>query len=1071
MAPGSSSKSARAAGASSKAASKPSAGPPATKASKTGPSSTPNAGPNANQQPNTHTTAQLLPTVLDNGGNGDVPHAGLPQPDGTDAQQPPGQPYRDGRIRNPVPSKLKGKTTASSGRFAVMHMDIRGKEMPADRDLAAKRTSENTAMAAQKAFESGYQPHRKSNWVRVTEEPVDPSVPFTGTTPYNHALYGLKPATSQPKERQPTKQQPNRPLVPEEVKGEQARLLTLLRTIQPLTVVDQLCKALAYFGGIPDAPPPKEGKFPESAEANGSGAVFIGWVAEIFPDLDAQGRRNPRPFVAPAPPVVQSTEKRGRGRPRGSKASKVRSDKGIKKGTKTTPLTSASGASANEAGQNNSGLDAEETILDDDSGNDHEDGQGDGDDGDDTTGTRGRPSVPAPVSALFSIGKKGGGRGGRLKGTGHSQTWKNTPSTANHVPPSYGADPAGVAPGARIGMPQATETANLGDEYSLSALKAYNESMSNAPHPQSSSFHPVNSGPASKSSAPTAAATPTPTVATAANPTTAKGYGKAATKKRKRVAKDGEATAQSVSGGMPAMPGLRGDVAQLADSSVPAANSTAPTATAPPAPKRQRKSRAKAKKAAVDAPPADHPVAGGALQAGQTAANLAASTAAMPPSESQMYTTPTIEELEAQLEHDTQSPPLASTEFGTVQSTTQAQAQSAKSQQPPPQPQARQFPTPNAPKLQQPQQVSMNTEPQRAAGRPRQQYQQQPGARASPPSMGQVNTASPHLSVQSASPSITTASIASPNINQQRISNSQTPTSVTPQVQNQASRNPQTYYPQQSASTASSYGQQPSPQYASPQPAKQQFAVPQPQQQQSYSNAQQPAQQQPNYTSQQPQYAQQKQQSYSSQPQQSYSSPQQQYSSQRIQQQQYTTTSAETTPQTLSAPSPQYGTSTTSNYNSSDGTFRANPTAAMNFNSSAYGSNQASNASRSNSLYSSATTSSYASAAQPASSYSTAAVTRRHLPTTATNHAPVQNVQSLPQNLAGFSDFGALGFENNIMSGLDATQGSHSNLGLNAASYNMGAGNVARPSAGSANFGFDSGLRNDDSSYFGPLRR
>lgn len=79
-----------------------------------------------------------------------------------------------------MPSKLKGKTTAASGRFSVMHMDIRGKEVAADRDLAAKRTSENTAMAAQKAFDSGYQPHRKSNWVRVAEEPLDPRYEFHG---------------------------------------------------------------------------------------------------------------------------------------------------------------------------------------------------------------------------------------------------------------------------------------------------------------------------------------------------------------------------------------------------------------------------------------------------------------------------------------------------------------------------------------------------------------------------------------------------------------------------------------------------------------------------------------------------------------------------------------------------------------------------------------------------------------------------------------------------------------------------------------------------------------------------
>lgn len=81
-----------------------------------------------------------------------------------------------------MPSKLKGKTTAASGRFSVMHMDIRGKEMPADRDLAAKRTSESTAMAAQKAFDNGYQPHRKSNWVRVAEEIVDPRYEAYGRT-------------------------------------------------------------------------------------------------------------------------------------------------------------------------------------------------------------------------------------------------------------------------------------------------------------------------------------------------------------------------------------------------------------------------------------------------------------------------------------------------------------------------------------------------------------------------------------------------------------------------------------------------------------------------------------------------------------------------------------------------------------------------------------------------------------------------------------------------------------------------------------------------------------------------
>lgn len=93
----------------------------------------------------------------------------MPQPDSDSAQQNQ-SPYKDGRIRNPVPSKLKGKTSMASGRFSVMHMDIRGKDMAADRDLAAKRTSENTAMAAKMAYANGYQPHRKTNWMPVSGE-------------------------------------------------------------------------------------------------------------------------------------------------------------------------------------------------------------------------------------------------------------------------------------------------------------------------------------------------------------------------------------------------------------------------------------------------------------------------------------------------------------------------------------------------------------------------------------------------------------------------------------------------------------------------------------------------------------------------------------------------------------------------------------------------------------------------------------------------------------------------------------------------------------------------------------
>lgn len=922
-------------------------------------------------------------------------------------------------------------------------------------------------------------------------------MPFTGTTPYNHALYGLKPAANPSKEKQSTALPPRR-LLPEEVKEEQARLLTLLRTIQPLRVVDQLCKALAYFGGIPDAPPPKEGMFPESAEANGSGAVFIGWVAEIFPDLDADGRRKSRPpvarpIVAPSPAPAQSTEKRGRGRPKGSKASKARSDKGIKKGSLKTTISGPLAAK-----QASEWIDVDDSRLQDNDRDDDEtedEGAGDvvmtgaqnaqpsGTDGDEARAGATKRSQskasrksakdgpteeftpnPAPISALFSIGKKGsGGRGGRPKGVPRNGASRKQPSPTNFVSAANGPEPV-VAPKPPAAMPQTagpTEASQPGDEYSLAALQAYNENLSTESNAPSSSFQPVNSA--------SAPGVPPTTVTTATAKTKAKP--KAPAKKRKRNAKDGEDILQVASGSTPSMPEPTGGMAQPVNvDPQPEASATAPALLAPPAPKRQRKSRAKPKTTNLDKSVTDESVAGAASQAAQAPANVPAPmpvpAPAMQPVEN-MYTTPTIEELEAQLENDTQSPPPAYTEFGAIQTTKQPQPPPALLQPPPPQ---QDFQAQAAPKPRQPQQSPLSLEPQRAVARPRQQYQQAT-ARTASPNIVQGSTASPHLSVQSASPSMgTAASVASPNIHQQRVTNSQTPTSITSQIQSQPSRNTQSYYTQQTNPSTSSYGQQTNSQYGSPQPAKQPFAVPQSQQQQSYSSAHQPLQQQPNYTSQQQQYSQQKQQSYPSQP--PYSSPQQQYSSQRLQQQQYNTTSAETTPQTLAAPSPQYGTSATSGYNSNDGSYRANSATGLGFNSTAYGSNQAPQASRGNSMYPSTTNGSYASPIQPASTFPAAPPSRRNLPTTATNHAPVQNVQSnLPQSFGGLSDFGSLGFENNIMSGLDSTAGSHGSLGLNAASYNMTTGNVSRPPTGSTNFGFDSGMRNDGTSYFGSLRR
>ncbi|KAH8778200.1 hypothetical protein BGZ57DRAFT_757746 [Hyaloscypha finlandica] len=193
-------------------------------------------------------------------------------------------PNKDGRVRNPVPSKLKGKTDNKQGNFGVMHMgmspggkktDAQGRDAAAERDAAARRTSENTASRAKAAQSEKYVPPKKRGLeVSLGDPTVNHGSPF---------------AVSRDDHRQRA-----RPLAPDETKFEQARLLTLLRSINPVTVVDQICKAVAYFGGIPGAPPPEDGIFPESANTRETGALFIGWLAEIFPDLAARSPEVPK---------------------------------------------------------------------------------------------------------------------------------------------------------------------------------------------------------------------------------------------------------------------------------------------------------------------------------------------------------------------------------------------------------------------------------------------------------------------------------------------------------------------------------------------------------------------------------------------------------------------------------------------------------------------------------------------------------------------------------------------------------------------------------------------------------
>ncbi|KAL6896234.1 hypothetical protein HDV57DRAFT_521275 [Trichoderma longibrachiatum] len=280
----------------------------------------------------------------------------------------------DGRVKNPVPSKLKGKADNKNGNFGVMHIDINSSQA-ALRNAAAKRTSEETEAAARLANMRGYQSIKRSKlaWIPPSE-----SDPRSSAPAYRASQNGYLNAAYPPLAR------PLGPL-PHEAKAEQARLLTLLRSLNPLVVVDQLCKALAYFGGIPGAPSSHDFVFPESQRNNGQGSIFVGWVAEIFPpvegnptaiaphpslqtaeiasaaaaavavassDMPASSQPTNLSQPAAAPPAAPTSTdaaaqasqpaetqnapaatpvKRPRGRPKGSKSSKPRIDKGIKK--------------------------------------------------------------------------------------------------------------------------------------------------------------------------------------------------------------------------------------------------------------------------------------------------------------------------------------------------------------------------------------------------------------------------------------------------------------------------------------------------------------------------------------------------------------------------------------------------------------------------------------------------------------------------------------------------------------------------------------------------------------------
>lgn len=246
--------------------------------------------------------------------------------------------HTDGRVRNPVPIKLQGMTSKRNGNFAVMHIDLTGTK-PSDRNAAAKRTSEETEARARRANQVGWQPVRrsKSAWhndelhVQKTRNSDAATPPSKSAAPASTPAAAVVTSTSQWLQ--------TRVPAPCETKAEQARLLTLLRTLHPILVVDQLCKALAYFGGIPSAPPPTDRAFPSSATTNGPGSLLVSWLAEIFPPVDDPAAMGQGLNLPPLSSVAGQTEataasvpvRRARGRPKGSKSSKVRKDKGLKK--------------------------------------------------------------------------------------------------------------------------------------------------------------------------------------------------------------------------------------------------------------------------------------------------------------------------------------------------------------------------------------------------------------------------------------------------------------------------------------------------------------------------------------------------------------------------------------------------------------------------------------------------------------------------------------------------------------------------------------------------------------------
>lgn len=129
-----------------------------------------------------------------------------------------------------------------------------------DRHSAAKRSREDTVKAAKLADTAGYALVVKSR------------APVSSTLP--------GPSKLSPPDWRGS-------FLDTSTKTEQARLLKLLRSLPPVSVVDQLCRALDFFGNKQRAATHLTGDgFPDSAVGNGLGALFVGWLSETFPGID-----------------------------------------------------------------------------------------------------------------------------------------------------------------------------------------------------------------------------------------------------------------------------------------------------------------------------------------------------------------------------------------------------------------------------------------------------------------------------------------------------------------------------------------------------------------------------------------------------------------------------------------------------------------------------------------------------------------------------------------------------------------------------------------------------------------